>query len=64
MNLLKKARPLLSDQIAIARRDSVPLPASLNLDLDNPTQSDRPITKERLQDKLRKLVDKGWKSML
>ena len=61
MNLLKKARPLLSDQIAIARRDSLPLPAGLDLD---PTQSDRPITKERLQDELRKLVDKGWKSIL
>ena len=61
MNILKKARPLLSDQIAIARRDGVPLPADLDLD---PTQSNRPTTKERLQDELRKLVDKGWKAML
>jgi hypothetical protein len=48
MNLLKKARPLLSDQIAIARRDRVSLVASLDLDPDEPTQSDRPKTKEQL----------------
>ncbi|KAJ5195560.1 uncharacterized protein N7498_008998 [Penicillium cinerascens] len=66
MNLLKKARPLLSDQIAIARRDGFPLPTGLDLDLDpdDPTRSNRPKTKDQLQEELRKLVDKGWKKML
>lgn len=64
MNLLKKARPLLSDQIAIARRDRVSLVASLDLDPDEPTQSDRPKTKEQLQEELRTLVNQGWKKML
>lgn len=60
MNLLKKARPLLSDQLAIARRDGLSLPNGL----DQPTQPDQPKTKEQLQDELRKIVDKGWKKML
>ena len=70
MNLLKKACPLLSDQIAIARRESTLSPASLDLDpndatpSDRPMQSDRPKTKEQLQEELRKLVDKGWRKML
>jgi hypothetical protein len=71
MNLLKKARPLLSDQIAIARRDGLPLPDGLDFELDQsedptpiPTQSDKPKTKEQLEEELRKMVDNGWKKML
>lgn len=59
INLLKKARPLLSDQLAIARRDNLPLPDGLDSSLD-----DRPRTKDQLQEELRKLVDTGWKKML
>jgi hypothetical protein len=78
MNLLKKARSLLSDQLAIAHRDGLPLPDGLGFELDQPTpiptptptptptatQSDRPKTKEELLDELRKMVDKGGKKML
>lgn len=38
--------------------------ASLDLDPDEPTQSDRPKTKEQLQEELRTLVNQGWKKML
>jgi len=52
-NLSKKARPLLSDQIAIACRDSISLLASLDLDPDDPTQSGRPIRSDRSMTKSR-----------
>ena len=68
MNLLKKARPLLSDQVAIARRDNLPLPYGLGFELDQPhhppIQLNRPRTRDETQDELRKIVDNGWKKML
>lgn len=63
MNLLKKARPLLSDQLAIARRDGISLPSELGFELDISTPISTPTTKQ-LQDELRKMVDNGWKKML
>lgn len=61
MNLLKKAQPLLSDQVAIARRDNLSLPNSLGFHQlgDPPTQLDRPKTKKQLEDELRKMVGNG-----
>ncbi|KAJ5117506.1 hypothetical protein N7448_011138 [Penicillium atrosanguineum] len=49
MNIMKKARPLLGDQIAIARRDNI---------------STRPMTKAQMDKELRQMVDTGWKKML
>ena len=66
MNLLKKAQPLLLDQVAIARRDNLSLPNSLGFHQPEnpPTQSDRPKTKKQLEDELRQMVGNGWKKML
>jgi hypothetical protein len=38
-NLLKKARPLLSDCLATARRDGLPLPEELGFELNQPTST-------------------------
>ena len=67
MNLLKKARPLLSNQIAIARRDNQLLLDRLGFTLpDSPlaTQLDRPKTNHEIEKELRALVQIGWDRMM
>lgn len=56
MNLMKKALPLLRDQVATARRDGLPLPDGATIAAD--------LTKKELDDAIKKVIDEGWEKMM
>lgn len=55
-NLMKKALPLLRDQIAIARRDGLLLPEGATIAAD--------LSKKDLDKELKRVADEGWEKML
>lgn len=56
MNLMKKALPLLRDQVAVARRDSLPLPDRSTLPAN--------LSKKEIDKGLKKIIDEGWNKMM
>jgi hypothetical protein len=58
MNLMKKALPILRDQIAIARRDGLPLPEGY------PPLPAANLNKKELEKELQIILDEGWNHML
>jgi hypothetical protein len=58
MNLIKKALPILREQINITRRDSLPLPKG------SPSILAANLNKKELKQELQKILDEGWNRML
>ncbi|KAJ5111190.1 hypothetical protein N7532_001725 [Penicillium argentinense] len=65
MNLMKKALPLLRDQIATARRDGIPGPnGSIPLPDGSTLSLTTNATKKEIDDAMKKVLDEGWNKML